>query len=200
MKKVVTRLIFAISFMFTSMVNANVILSLDPTTQASHQGDTVSVTLMIDGLGDFNPLSLSFFDINIEFDTSALSFAGYNLFNDLGDVGFFEALDFSFGNLGGGLVNISEQSLFSNFDLWNFQPGSFALAELFFVVDAPVISRLSIDRAELVDVNGDTINIIEANSASVTAVPSPATSMLMCIALLTMFVRKKYNPLGINKH
>ncbi len=199
MKKVVTSLVFAISFMFASMANANVILSLNPITKAVHQGDAVSVTVMIDGLGNLNPLSLASFDINLAFDTSALSFAGYNLFNDLGDVDLFEALDSSFGDLGGGIVNISELSFLSNFDLWNFQPGSFALAELFFVADAAVISTISIDGAVLVDVNGDTINIIGANSASVNAVPTPATSILMALGLLTMFVRQKYYSSIINR-
>jgi hypothetical protein len=199
MKKVVTGLVLAISFMFANMANANVILSLDPSTQASHQGGIISVTLMIDSLGDFQALSLSSFDINLAFDTSALSFTGYNLFNDLGDVDLFEALDSSFGDLGGGIVNISELSFLSNFDLWNFQPGSFALAELFFVADAAVISTISIDGAVLVDVNGDAINIIGANSASVNAVPTPATSILMALGLLVMFVRQKYSSSGINR-
>lgn len=197
MKKVVTRLVLVISFMFTSMANANVILSLDPSTQALHQGDVVSVTLMIDSLGDFQALSLSSFDINLAFDTSALSFTGYNLFNDLGDLDFFEAFDESFGDLGGGIVNIAEISFLSNFELWNFQPGSFALAELFFVADAAVISAISIDGAVLFDVNGDIINISGANSASVNAVPTPATSILMALGLLTMFVRQKYHSSGI---
>lgn len=200
MKKVVTPLVFAISFLFATVANANVILSLDPDIQDSGLGDLVSVNLMIDGLGDGVPLSLAAFDINVAFDTSSLSFAGYNLFDGLGDVDFFEALDTSWGDLGGGLVNISEVSLLSNFDLWDFQAGSFALAELFFTVDAvPSTSAISIDGAVLADVNGDAINVIGVNNASVTAVPNPANTLLMGLGLFVLFVRKKYNSSNIDR-
>lgn len=192
MKKLVTPIVFVISFMFASIANANIILSLDPTTQDATLNDLVSINLMIDGLGDGVPLSLSSFDINVAFDTSSLSFAGYNLFDGLGDLNLFQAVDTSFGDLGGGLVNIAEISFLSNFELWDFQPGSFILAELFFTVDTvPSSSDISIDDAILFDVNGDLINITDINNASITAVSSPANSMLMSLGLLVLLVRKR---------
>tara|TARA_R110002167_G_scaffold357259_1_gene572688 strand:+ start:500 stop:1063 length:564 start_codon:yes stop_codon:yes gene_type:complete len=186
--------------MFASIAHANVILSLDPATQTTNTGDLVTVSVMIDGLGDGVPLSLSAFDLDIAFDSSALSFVGYGLFDELG--GVIDGIDLSWGEYIPGVINIAELSLLSNFDLWNFQPGSFTLAELFFTVDTAVTSAIAFVYADLVDVNGDTINIIGANNASITGtnpVPTPAALTLMSLALLTMFVRKKYYPLGVKK-
>lgn len=192
MRKLVAPFIFIISFMFTSITSANVILSLDPTTQNATLGETLSVNLMIDGLGDGVPLSLSSFDIDLAFDNSALSFTGYNLFDGLGDIDLFGAIDSSFGDLGGGIVNIAEVSFLTNFELWDFQPGSFVLAELFFAVDAvPSSSQVSVDGAVLFDVNGDLINIAGINNATINTVPSPANSMLMGLGLAVLLVRRK---------
>jgi hypothetical protein len=198
--KVVNRLVLAVSFMFASMANANVILSLDPATQTTNIGDLVTVSVMIDGLGDGVPLSLSAYDLDIAFDSSALSFVGYGLFDDLG--GVIDALDLSWGEWTPGVINIAELSFLSNFDLWDFQPGSFTLAELFFTVDTAVTSAIAFAYADLQDVNGDTINIIGVNTASITGtnpVPAPAALTLMSLALLTIFIRKKYYPLGVKK-
>ena len=200
MKKVVTNFVFAVCFIFTSIANANVILSLDPATQTTDTGDIVSVTVMIDGLGDYVPLSLASFNLDVVFDTSALSFTGYSLFDELGVVDFFDPLadaeDWSWGEYAPGVVNLAEISYLSNFDLWDLQPASFALAELFFSVDAPVTSEIAFNYAELVDVNGDAINVIEVNNASITGitpVPEPGTTLLMGLALMTLCIRKKYH-------
>jgi len=198
MKKVVTRFVFVFTFMFASMANANLILSLDPATQVSNPGDVVSVTVMIDGLGDFTPLSLSAFYFDIVYDTSALTFVSYNLFDNLGDIIFFDAEDWSGGEYDSngvynpGFVNIYEFSWLTDF---NFQPGSFALAELFFTIDALAINQttfLSFRDVELVDGTFAANPIfVEEKNASI-AVPTPATSALMVLALLTLFVRQKY--------
>lgn len=191
MKKVFIPFVLIFGFMFTNTAKATLILSLDTPTQQHRLGDLVSVKIMVDGLGDGIGLSLGAFDINIAFDMSALSFAGYNLFDDLGDLNFFEAVDDSLGDLGGGIVNIEESSYISNEDLWEFQPPSFAIAELFFtVVTAPSISQISVDGAVFFDVNGDLINITGVNNTSITAVPSPASSMLMGLGLIVLFIRK----------
>ena len=198
-----TRLVFVIGFTFASIVNvnANVILSLDPPAQTSYSSDIVSVSIIIADLGHLVPLSLSAFDLNIEFDPSVLSYTGYSLFDQLGDVGFFDAEDFSLGEDSPGFVNISEVSYLPNSDLWNLQPSSFVLAELFFSVNALVSTQttnLSFESIDLVDVNGDTINISAVNNASITAtVSSPASLLLMSMALIVMFVRQKNFLLGI---
>jgi len=196
--KVLARLLLGASFMFASIANANVILSLDPTTQTSPGGELISVTLRVDGLGDGVPLSLAAYDIYMEFDASALSFAGYNLFGDLG--GAADADDLSFGEFAPGLINIAEFSYLDSFDLWNFQPGGFALAELFFNSIKPATSAISIVFAELIDAGGspDPINVIGLNNASI-EVPAPTALSLMGLALLTMLVRQKRYSSAIKK-
>lgn len=197
--KVVNRLVLAVSFMFASIANANVILSLDPVNQDAVIGEQVSVNVMISELGNFEALSLATYDIDVEFDSSALSFVGYNLFNELG-ADLFASVDTSAG-LGGlfgdpNIVNIAEFSLLSNDELWDFQPGAFALAELVFtVIAAPSTSALAFAFADLTDVNGDTINIIGVDNAEVTGVPAPATLTLMGLGILAILVRqKRYSP------
>lgn len=193
---VLTRLVIAVSLMFASIVNANVILSVDPATQVfSSKDDVVSVTVMIDDLGDFLPLSLSSFDFDLVYDTDVLSFTGYNLFDSLGDIVAFEASDFSLGEYAPGFVNISELSFLTNFELWDFQPGSFALAELLFDIDASAggkTTALSLESTVLGDVNGDSINIVGINNASV-SVPSPTPLTLIGMALLAMVITKKHH-------
>lgn len=194
MKKVVTHIVLVVSLMFTSIVNASFILSLDPATPASDPGDVVSVAVMIDGLGNFEPLSLGGFDLEIAFDANVLSFSGYSLFDNLGDINLFEADDFSWGEYAPGIVNLSEISYLFDFELWDIQPSSFALAELFFTVDASAANQftsLSFENINLTDALGDAIFFDEVNDASI-AIPAPDTLVLMCLGLLAMLVRYKH--------
>ena len=119
-------------------------LSLLPSTQTASPGDGVSVQLFVEGLGDLAPDSVGDFDIDIGYDPTALTFGGYILDDFLGDIGLGEAIDFSLGDLGGGLINLAAVS-FLEPDATNcvlclppylddIQPGSFPLGTLDFVV------------------------------------------------------------------
>lgn len=114
---------------------AATLLSLVPSGQTAMPGDTVSLDLVINGLDAGGPDSLGDFDINIGFDPGALSLIGFGLGPYLGDIGLFEAADFSFGDLGGGTVNVTEVSLLFPFELDALQPNSFTLATFNFMVD-----------------------------------------------------------------
>ncbi|MBK6738470.1 MAG: hypothetical protein IPG64_11380 [Haliea sp.] len=109
------------------------LLALQPFDTLAENGDTVSLDLVVSGLGNFGPDSLGAFDIFVGYDTGALSFAGYTLGNLLGRVDLFEAIDAS-GGAGGGAVNIAEVSLLSATSLNTPQPGQFVLASLRFDV------------------------------------------------------------------
>lgn len=111
-----------------------IMISLSPASQTAEPTDMVGLDLMVSGLNSGGADSLGDFDIDIGFDTSALSFMGYSLGTGLGDVGLAEAVDFSFGDLGG-LINLSEVSLLFPFELDALQPDSFTLATLDFMVD-----------------------------------------------------------------
>ncbi|WP_339722598.1 cohesin domain-containing protein [uncultured Paraglaciecola sp.] len=204
--KVLLKIVFAVSFMFAINANANVVLTLDPANQDSTIGSVVSVNVMIDGLGNFNPVTLAAFDLNIGFDTSALSFVGYNMFDGLGVAstdpldyvfGLSEALDTSAGEVAPGVIHIGELSFLEFFQLNPIQPGSFALAELLFTVNAEVTSAISFLGGNLVNSSGtaDVIADIEINNATVTGVPAPAALTLLGLGILTMLVRqKRYAP------
>ncbi len=120
-------------------------LNLLPASQTAAPGDTVSLDLVISGLGDHAAPSLGDFDIDVSFDPSRLSFAAYGLGNGLGDVAAGEAWDLSLGDVGGGVVNLAELSLldanpnsgpsFSPPYLDDIQAGSFVLASLDFLVE-----------------------------------------------------------------
>ena len=130
----------------SSMTVSAVSLNLEPAATIAGPGAEVSLDLVIEGLGDFVPESLGDFDVDIRFDPGALSFLGYTLGPYLGDLGLFEAIDYGLGDLGGGLVNLTEVSLLEpdapscSFCILPYldeiQPNTFALATLDFRVVA----------------------------------------------------------------
>jgi hypothetical protein len=161
------------------------LLSLQPNATLAGTGDTVSLDLMISGLGDFGPDSLGAFDISVGYDAAVLSFAGYTLENFLGRIDLLEALDASSG-AGGGAVNIAEVSLLSAVSLNNLQPGEFVLASLRFdVLDlaAGATTALSVlPGALLVDATGSQLPVTRTAQATITSrasVPLPGTLLLL---------------------
>ena len=173
-----------------------VTLSLQPASQTAMPGDTVTLDLVIDRLGDFAPDSLAAFDIDIAYDTSVLTFVGYTLGPSLGAL-MTEAVDFSLGDTGG-TVNIAELSLLENDDsscffcippyLDEIQPGSFTLASLDFTVDvlAPGSSTIvSIDTVNtLGDGFGAALTVESTTDAVINAVPIPAAAWLFNSGLI----------------
>jgi hypothetical protein len=122
-----------------------VVLSLAPASTEVDPGDSVSLELVISGLDATATGTVGAFDIDLSYDTAALTFDGYALGSLLGDVGT-EALDFSFGDVGGGIINLAELSLLETSAatcifcigpyLDDLQSDTFTLATLDFTVDA----------------------------------------------------------------
>lgn len=164
-------------------------LSLQPDPTTVDGLETVSLDLVIAGLGDFGPSSLGAFDLSVGYDTSALSFVGYSLNNLLGDLGSFEAIDASGGDTGGE-INLAEVSFLTSPQLDALQPQEFILASLTFdVIDLAIgaTTQLSIlNGALLSDGPGSALAITSAEGASITRrvpVPLPATPLLLLIGL-----------------
>src|SRR5579864_1617094 len=126
-------LLVTIMTIATSVASADIILSLEPSSQSVALGSQATVDLNIAGLGI--PPSLGTFDVNINFDPSLLSFNNF-LFGDpvLGD-----QLDptgggntFNFINPGVGTVELFDLSLDSASTLNSLQASGFTLGVLTF--------------------------------------------------------------------
>jgi len=174
-----------------------VTLSLQPSSQTAAPTDIITLDLVIDGLGDFAPDSLGDFDINIAYDSSALSFQSFSLGPFLGDIGLGEAIDFSLGDLGGA-INVAEVSLLEPDGssctfcippfLDDIQPGGFSLATLQFAVSVLPpggSTTVSIDSVfALGDGFGLPLAIDATSDAVINAVPIPAAVWLFGSGLL----------------
>ncbi len=166
-----------------------VVLSLEPSSQNAAPGDSVSLDLVISGLGNGGPDSLGDFDIDIGFDTSALIFTSYSLGNSLGDLGAGEAVDFSGGDLGG-TVNLAEVSLLFPFELDALQTDTFTLATLNFdvyMLDPGTSTTVDISTVwALGDGFGLPLTVDAANSAVIrnaAGVPEPSVLALVALGL-----------------
>lgn len=157
-------------------------LSFNPSAASINVGDFIDLDIVISGLENDN---LSSFDFNVNYDPTLLTFEFYTLGSGLGDISFFEADDLSFGDLGGGVINLAEFSWLFDFSL---QPNEFTLATVSFTGSGPGVSLLSFSDVLLYD-DFFPANLLSANLESgpvtVTAViPEPATILLLGAGLI----------------
>ena len=123
-------LAFAACLLFGGETQA-IMLGFSPSNPVAHVGDSVDVDLVISGLGDFAPPSLSVFDLDVLFDPTILGLTNVAF----GDPVFGDQLDlFGFGHFSDvdavapGAANLFEISFDLPSDLDLLQPGSFTLA------------------------------------------------------------------------
>jgi hypothetical protein len=193
LKRSLTVLLF-IGFLQTPAAHATLI-SLQPSALFATTGDSISLDLLVSGLGNFSPPSVGAFDFSVGYDPGALSFASYTLGNYLGNINLFEAIDGSLGNLGNA-VDLAEVSLLSVNDLDTLQPDGFILATLNFNVTslaAGAVTQFSVlPGLVLADANGDPLLLVTPPvSASVTGLPVPGTLFLLMASLFGWLTLKK---------
>lgn len=184
--------------LFATNASAAIILSAVPGFSDAVPGDSVTIDIVISGLGAGGPDTLGAFDLDIFYDPAAVSVTSYTLGGFLGDIGLGDALDFSFGDLGG-VVDLSVVSLFPLFDipaLDALQPASFILASIDFSVDVLALgssTEVSFGPTVLSDAFGFELTPMSTNSASISngVINEPGILALLAIPLLMMFRRQR---------
>jgi len=194
-----TLLVVAICLFLLSLNNPAfaVSLSLSPASTNAATGDTVSLSLSISGLGNGNAPSLGAFDVNITYDSGALSLNSYSYGSFLGNLSF-ETVEAGDGDLGG-TVNLALVSLLSSAELDALQPDTFVLANLMFAVDAltPGMSTtVAIDTNYVLgDAEGEPLNVDSMSDAVIynrpATVPEPTTIALFGVGIIGLVIGKK---------
>lgn len=183
-----------------TMPASAIMLNLQPSLQTATPGDNISLDLVITGLNAGGPDSLGDFDIDIEFDSSALSFQSYSLGTSLGDLGLFEAWDFSLGGSIGS-VNLSEVSYLTPSSLDAIQSDTFTLATLDFKVDTLAVGSSTTVFFDTIwalgDSFGNPLQVQALNNATIkngVTVPEPTTLALMTLGLIGTIVARRRRP------
>ena len=199
MKKSVNHILssslFGAALLMASSMASAASLSLQPAGLTVTPGMAFSVDLQVSGVGSPAPGSIGGFDLEISFDPAVLSLQSYSLGGFLGDVGQFEAADFSL--LQSGKIQLTEVSFLATAALDALQPGSFKLATINFMAATatpPGGSPVSITRLwSLGLATGLPLDDVTLSDVTVTAVPEASTCALMLagLALLAATARRR---------
>ncbi len=192
-------------FLFTTSSNATPILSISPETQTVSTGATVLFDVNITGLA--TGIALGAFDLNINFDSTLLSF-NTMAFGDpllrgidqLDPLNLGDSLSLSTPSFG--LVNLIDTSLYDQATLIAAQGSSFTLAVLSFNTLASGISPITLSINSLSNVNATTIQAaIQSGSVTIAdhpilnteklnTVPEPATFLLLTLSGLVFLLKQ----------
>lgn len=146
-------------------------LSFSPSTSFFDVGDSIDVDIIISGMETDN---LAEFSFDINYDDSILTFDSYVLGTELTDP-FWGQDDWSLGDRGGGIINLSELSWLMDF---SSQPDVFRLATVSFTGLTLGTSSLSFSNVILGDDWGDPLSA-DLETGTVSPVPEPATILLL---------------------
>ena len=169
--------------LFSSSSTLAITLKFHPSQPLVSIGDSLDVDIVVSGLAGND---LAEFSLFVNYEETLLTFADYTLGSELGDIASGDAVDFSFGDLGGGAIDLAELSWLSDF---GFQPEEFTLATLSFSVTKLESSSLVFSNVLLGDPFGGSladIADISLESATLTPVPEPSTLLLVGLGLVAV--------------
>ena len=153
--------------------HATILLSFNPSAQTVLLPNTVSVDLVVSGLGGGVSPALGGFQFNILYNPGIVHATDATFGLDLGDPGAFEALTSSDVS-SPGAASLSEISLLTSSDLVAGEPASFVLATLDFQTVGGGTTPLSFDSVVLSDESGNILSF-NASPGSITVLtPEPA--------------------------
>jgi len=163
-------------------------LSFAPDLFTPAVGDTISVAVVVAGLGAGVPPSVGAFDLTVAYDPSRLALSDLAFGSLLGSVPV-EAVPSVVP--GSSSVNFAEVSLLPPATLDALQPDSFTLATIDFSIIGAGGSTVTLSHALVSDGFGNSLAISGLGIATI--VPEPATPLLLGsgIAGLVMFGRTK---------
>ncbi|HPE70564.1 MAG TPA: PEP-CTERM sorting domain-containing protein [Candidatus Competibacter sp.] len=206
MKTINTAVLLAGALTFSATAHA-ITLGITPSATMLTVGDSLSAEVVVSGLGDFAPPSLSVFDLNITFTPTTFGFTGVSFGSFLGDLGLGEAFSIEDTSIPG-IVNLVEVSWLEADGttcffcippyLDDIQPASFVLATLMFDVLSPGPSDLTLslnNNTPLGDGFGDPLPevtiaagpLITVQSGS--QIPEPATISLLAFGMALLGFR-----------
>jgi hypothetical protein len=155
-------------------------ISIDPSSQSTTVGSTVSATVRIADLTTGTAPSLGGYDLNLSFDSAVLSFSGLTYGSGLDVLGLGSIRVSDTGSAALGLLNVVEISLDEESDLNALQTDAFGLFTVTFQALAAGTSGLSLQVNSLADAAGLGLNAATANgSIGVAPVPLPAAAWLL---------------------
>lgn len=160
-------------------------------------GQTLTVNVVVSGLGVGAPPTISSFDLDLSFASPQLSFLSIAFGTGLGTG--FQVLN-SFSLQPGPVVDFAAASLLANATLDAAQPASFVLATLTFQAGAAGEVALAITQAVLANTiggpGGNQIPVDALVGATVTVVPEPGTAVLLAVGLAALAGRGRRFALG----
>jgi len=189
LKRIICAVLLSVGLVAAGPVN----LGFTPPAQLVAVGGLASIQLVISGLGNHAAPSLGDYDVLVVFDPNILASPSVTF----GDPVLGDQLDLSgLGNLSGsqligpGSLRVFEISLDAAADLDSMQPASFSLATLDFHAIGVGTSELSIQINSLGDSIGNPLDGA-SSTATVTAVPEPASLWLLGAALCRVCGRRR---------
>lgn len=183
-------------------------IQIVPSSPTITVGATFNLDLVISGLGNLAPPSLSTFDIDVTFDSAILAIETTDGDGDavIDSVTLDPSGQLDLSGLGinfvsadlvtPGTLNLSELSFDSPADLDSLQSGQFTLASMTFQANAVGVSTVSLAVNSLGDALGDPLEptlqtaVITVQNGTIT-VPEPSSSLLILAGLWTLYWRRK---------